>query len=153
MFTINQCQKLHPLVALPLSVIYCPSPLHLLNAVNSPAVIHFLKLSINCHYFGYLDMLPYIQSKLHLKDHDTTLVLLYSSSSLVQSFVTEMEVIGQSLNNIFGENIPVLCPDLLSYLTTKVHLFATYLFATNFFGKYIVISDMMYFTLIYVDYL
>ena len=80
-------------------------------------------------------------------------MLLNSSSSLVKSFVTEIEVIGQSLNNIFGENIPILCPDLLSYLTTKVHLFATHLFATNFFGKYIVISDMMYFTLIYVDYL
>ena len=56
---IYQCQNLHPLVALPLFVIY--SPLHLLNAV-----ILSLKLSLNCHYLGYLDMLPYIHSKLHL---------------------------------------------------------------------------------------
>ena len=43
-----------------------PSPVHSLSAVNFPAVIHSLKLSLNCHYFGYFDMPPYIYYKLHL---------------------------------------------------------------------------------------
>ena len=64
-----------------------------------------------------------------------------------------MVVLSRSFDNIFGENIPILRLDLLSYLTTRVHFCATYLFATNFFGKYIVISDMIYLKRIYVDYL
>ena len=67
--------------------------------------------------------------------------------------VREMVVLSRSFDNIFGENAPILRPDLLSYLTKRVHLCATYLFATNLFGKYIVISDMIYFKRIYVDYL
>ena len=73
--------------------------------------------------------------------------------SQVKSFVTEIVVLGRSFDNIFGHNIPILRPHLLTHLTTRVHLCATYLFATNFFGKYIVISDMIYFKRIYVDYL
>ena len=52
--------------------------------------------------------------------------------SRVKSLVTEMVVLSRSFDNIFGENIPLLRIDLLSYLTTRVHLCATYPFATNF---------------------
>ena len=47
----------------------------------------------------------------------------------------------------------ILRLDLLSCLITRAHLCATCLFATNSFGKYIVISDMIYFKRFYVIYL
>ena len=52
-----QCQNLHPLVALPLSIIYCPLTPPLIKCCEFPRCDPFLKLSLNCNYLGYLDML------------------------------------------------------------------------------------------------
>ena len=127
----------------------------LIKCCEFPRCDPFFEINLKLSLFGlfrHAALYPFqvaFESKTMLR----LMCFLILQPSRVKSFVTEIKVLGRSSDNIFGENVPILCLDLLSYLTTRVHLCATYLFATNFFGKYIVISDMIYFKRIYVDYL
>ena len=152
---IYQCQKLQSLVALSLSVIYWTLTRPLIRCCEFPRCDPFFEIILELslfRLFRHAALYP-LQVAFESKTRIRLMCFCILQRSQVKSLVTEIVVWSQYFDNICAEKIPTFCLDLLSYLTIRVHLCATYLFTTNFFGKYIVISDMIYFKRIYVDYL